>query len=183
MARRRPGTYHVRMHPAVTPLAATYRLNTELLLNCLDGLDDAVANRQIDGRGNSIAFLIAHLVESRHYLATLLGAPRPSPLPPAFAGARSMEDAGPLPGITRLAEWWEAIAAHLAVEIERLDTPRLAATAPALPGSDGTLLGALAFLAQHESYHLGQIALLRRLHGLSAMSYHLRPREPGRRGA
>jgi uncharacterized damage-inducible protein DinB len=53
----------------------------------------------------------------------------------------------------------------------------------ALPGADGTVLGALAFLAQHESYHVGQVALLRRQLGLPAMSYALRPREPGRLGA
>jgi hypothetical protein len=36
---------------------------------------------------------------------------------------------------------------------------------------DRTLLGALAFLAQHESYHVGQLALLRKYAGLPAMRY------------
>lgn len=36
---------------------------------------------------------------------------------------------------------------------------------------DPTILGGVAFLAQHESYHVGQIAYLRRLVGLEAMSY------------
>lgn len=37
------------------------------------------------------------------------------------------------------------------------------------PGGDPSVLGALAFLVQHDSYHLGQLALLRRAHGLPAM--------------
>jgi uncharacterized damage-inducible protein DinB len=171
------------MHPSVTPLAAVLRLNTGLFLNCVEGLDDTMARRRVAERTNSIAFLAAHLVETRHYTAGVLDAPLPSPLPPAVARARSLDEAGPLPVLTDLVAAWEVVSAHLAVRVERLDTPFLARPAGAFPGSDGTALGALAFLAQHESYHIGQMALLRRQLGLPAMSYELRPREPGRQGA
>jgi uncharacterized damage-inducible protein DinB len=171
------------MHPSVTPLAQVLRLNTELFLNCVRGLDDATATRRVTERTNSIAYLAAHLVETRHYTAGVLQAPLPSPLPPAVARARSLDDAGPLPSLPDLVAAWEAVSAHLAVTVERLDTAFLAQPGPALPGGDGTVLGALAFLVQHESYHIGQMALLRRQYGLPAMSYDLRPREPGRRGA
>jgi uncharacterized damage-inducible protein DinB len=171
------------MHPSVTPLAAIFRLNTELILNCLDDLPEDVAQRRLEGSLNSIAFLVAHLTETRHYVASLLGHPRSSPFSPAFANARSLETAGPIPPLAELRTYWEAIAAHLAVILERVDTAELATTGQALPGSDGTLLANLAFLAQHESYHLGQIAMLRRAHGFPAMSYRTRPREAGRRGA
>lgn len=171
------------MHPSVAPLAAIFRLNTGLVLNCLTTLPDDLAQKRVGEKLNSIAFLVAHLTETRHYLATLLGQPLPSPFSSAFANARTIDEAGPLPPISQLAQYWDAIAAHLAVIVERIDTPLLAQTGPALPGSDGTVLGNLAFLAQHESYHLGQIALLRRAHGLAAMSYSVAPREPGRRGA
>jgi len=39
------------------------------------------------------------------------------------------------------------------------------------PVADPTRLGTLAFLAQHDTYHIGQLALLRRFVGLKAMSY------------
>ena len=171
------------MHPSVSPIAAIFRLNTELLLNCMNGVDEGLARQRITPTCNNISFLVAHLIESRHLLAKLLGAPVPSPLPPSVDKARTLEEAGPLPPLTELEAAWEAIAAHLAVQVERLDTPQLAQSASHFPGSDGTVLGALAFLAQHESYHLGQIALLRRQVGLPAMSYDLKPREPGRSGA
>ncbi len=171
------------MHPAVTPIAAIFRLDTELFLNCLAGVDDAHAARRLTPDLNSIAFLAAHLVESRHWLAGLLGAPLELPFPEAFRRARSQDEAGALPGVAELAAHWHRISAHLAVQVERLDTPQLARDAHAFPGADGTLLGALAFLAHHESYHIGQMALLRRALGLPAMSYRLEPREPGRTGA
>jgi uncharacterized damage-inducible protein DinB len=171
------------MHQALSALAAIYRLNTELVLNCLAGVNDASAGRRLTPDTNSIAFLVAHLVESRHFLAQELRAPLASTLPAVVARARSLDEAGHLPPLAELVAAWERIAAHLAVELERLDTPALARSATRLPGSDGTLLGALAFLGQHESYHLGQIALLRRQLGLAAMSYALPAREPGREGA
>jgi uncharacterized damage-inducible protein DinB len=171
------------MHPSVLAIAAMLRLNTELLLNCLQDLDDDRARQRGGGRTNSIAFLVAHLVESRHFIASVLGAPLTSPLSQTIARARSIDEAGEVPSLAELIPAWEAISAHLAVQVERIDTPQLNRHAQRFPGSDGTLLGALAFLAQHDSYHLGQVALLRRQLGLPAMTYGLRAREPGRRGA
>jgi len=60
------------MNPAVAPLAAMLDLNTDLLLNCLDGLSEAEAQHRLQGGGNSLAFLIAHLTDTRHFLATRL---------------------------------------------------------------------------------------------------------------
>ena len=171
------------MHPSVIPLAAVFRLNTELLLNCLDGVSEAEARRQPEGRGNHFAFIVAHLVDMRYYLAAVLGAPLDNPLTPYLGSARTMADVVELPSLGELESCWEAVSAHLAVLIERLDTAQLAQAAKPLPGSDGTTLGNLAFMAQHESYHLGQLGLLRRQLGLAPMRYAARPREPGRRGA
>ena len=172
------------MHPAVSPLAAILRLNTDLLLNCVAGLEPGAAERRVTVSTNSIAFLVAHLVDSRHYLATTLGAPLANPLTSVLAGARSLDDIASLPPLSELIAAWETVSAHLAVVIERLDTAALAApTKQAFPGADGTRLGTLAFLVQHDSYHLGQLALLRRQLGYPAMTYATAPREPGRRGA
>ncbi len=171
------------MHPSVTPLAAILRLNTELLLNCLDGVSESEARTQPAGTGNHLAFLVAHLIDSRHYLAAALDAPLENPLTGILAGAKGMADVTELPPLPTLRAAWEAISARLAVTIERLDTPALAAKAKPLPGGDGTRLGNLAFLVHHDTYHLGQIALLRRQLGHPPMSYTLKPREPGRTGA
>ena len=171
------------MHPSIVPLAAIFRLNTELLLNCLEDLDDDRASLRGTPPVNSIAFLVAHMTETRHFATRLLGAALASPFSDAFTRARSLDDAGPLPPLAVAQAAWERISAQLAVQLERADTAQLAQPSQPFPGSDGTLLGALAFLAQHESYHLGQIAILRRQQGLPAMHYRVLPREPGRRGA
>ena len=186
-----PGNFHVDpgpaepcpMHPSALPLAAILRLDTELLLNCVEGVSEDEARRAVAPGTSHVAFLVAHLVESRHLLAAELGAPLPSPLTPYLEGRRGIAEVADLPRLATLVAAWEAVSAHLAVLVERLDTAQLAQPARRLPGSDGTLLGALAFLAQHDAYHVGQLALLRRQLGHPAMSYAMRPREPGRAGA
>jgi uncharacterized damage-inducible protein DinB len=87
------------------PLAEMLRLNTRLLLNCIDGVSEEEASARAAGGTNSID------------------------------------------------------------EIESL--PSLAAMREA--GS--AVLGVLTFLAQHDSYHVGQLSLLRRQLGLPAMKY------------
>ena len=171
------------MHPAVTAPAAILRLNTELFLNCLLGVEDAAAGRRVTPDTNSIAFVAAHLVNGRHFLAEYLGAPLPSALALQLQGAKRQDDLATLPTVADLLAAWEAVSAHLAVTVERLDTGQIAAERRPFPGSDRTVLGGMAFLIQHESFHLGQLALIRRQLGLPAMSYDLRPREPGRMGA
>jgi hypothetical protein len=53
-----------------------------------------------------------------------------------------------------------------------LDAPALDAELPFDLGvNDRSILGMLAFIAQHESYHIGQLSLLRKHVGLPAMRY------------
>ncbi len=171
------------MHPAVTAPAAILRLNTELFLNCLAGVGEAEAARRVTPDTNSMAFIAAHLVDGRHFLTEYLGAPLPNPLAQQLQGATRQDDLAALPAVAELLTTWEAVSAHLAVTVERLDTGQLSAEHTPFPGSDRTILGGIAFLTQHESFHIGQLALIRRQVGLPAMSYDIRPREPGRRGA
>ncbi|MBA3894224.1 MAG: hypothetical protein H0X69_11105 [Gemmatimonadales bacterium] len=51
------------------------------------------------------------------------------------------------------------------------------------PMGDSTRLGLIAFLTQHESYHVGQAAFLRRQIGKPAMGYTRGSRSEDRAGA
>ena len=149
-----------------------FGLNADLVLNTLDGLSQEQATSPIVPGGNTIAFLVAHLIDSRHFLVTLLGHPLPNPVEASLAGARSLGEVGPLPAVAALRGGWVAVSRHLETVLASLDRVQLEQPCPQrLPGSDGTVDGAVAFLLQHDSYHLGQIALLRRQHGLPAMRY------------
>jgi len=160
------------MDPRVAPLTAVFELNTDLLLNCLDGLSQAEAQRRLDGGGNSIIFLAAHLADTRHFLLGRLGHPLANPLSRYLADARSIEDIGEWPTLDEVRRAWLAVSARVSevlaeLEAEAIERPG----AHRFPVPDPTPLGMLAFLAQHDSYHLGQAAFIRRQLGKPAMPY------------
>jgi uncharacterized damage-inducible protein DinB len=160
------------MDQQVAPLAKMYELNTDLLLNCLDGLSDAEARRCLSGGGNSVAFLAAHLADVRHFLAGRLGSPLPNPLARCLAEARSIADVREWPTLDEICATWRTVSAHLQGVFERLTAEELREDhVHRFPLGDSTRLGLIAFLAQHDSYHLGQVAFLRRQLGKDAMSY------------
>jgi uncharacterized damage-inducible protein DinB len=160
------------MHPSVAPLAAIYDLNTDLLVNCLDGMTDDEARRRLQGGGNSIAFLAAHLTDTRHFITGRLGRPLPNPLSPYLADARTIDDIQAWPPLEQIRDAWLVIAEHLAATLDGLDAEGLAReNVHRFPLSDSTALGFITFLAQHESYHVGQAAFLRRQLGREPMTY------------
>lgn len=81
-----------------------------------------------------------------------------------------------LPSVGELSAMWTAVADHVSRCLEATPAEVLARpSGHTFPTGETTILGALAFLVQHESYHLGQIALLRKGRGYPAMSYERRP--------
>ncbi len=61
---------------------------------------------------------------------------------------------------------WRGVGERIAARLPLLTPAQLDAPAPgSFPGGDPSVLGALAFLSLHESYHLGQLGYLRRLLG------------------
>jgi uncharacterized damage-inducible protein DinB len=172
------------MEPKVAPLAALYDLNTDLLLNCLDGLSDAEAQRRLAAGGNSVTFLAGHLIDSRHFLVSRLGRPLPNPVAHYLADVRSIEEIRESPSLDEIRLAWTAVSAHLqevlgelgAAELEQPNVHRF-------PLDDSSRLGLIAYLVQHDSYHLGQVAFLRRQLGKPPMSYARHPKSTSAAGA
>ena len=159
------------MDARVVALADVLRLNTKLFRNCLDGLTDEQAAVRPSGDTNSAAFIAAHLTDSRYFILKVLGDARPSPLGRYLDAAKSIDDVKQCPPLTETQAAWTAashairdrLAALTAADLDASVTMRLPATQ--------TVLGVLTFLVQHDSYHLGQLALLRKYAGLPAMAY------------
>lgn len=161
------------MHPSVAPLKRMVDLDTRLFVNCLDGMGEAQALERPGGSGNHAAFLAAHLVDARHFLAKALGLPGDSPFKEALENAKGIDDVDTFPSLDAIRGAWAEVSARLSKRLERLDEEALSSEAPAsfpIEGGD-TLLGCLTFLVQHDAYHVGQLALVRRLVGLPAMAY------------
>jgi uncharacterized damage-inducible protein DinB len=160
------------MQPPVAPLAAILDLNTSLLLNCLAGLSDREAQQRLEAGGNSITFLASHLADSRHFLASRLGQPLANPLARYLDDVRNIEDIRDWPSLDEIGPAWRGVSAHLQTTLDTLTEAALAEpNVHRMPIGDGSRLGLIAFLVQHDSYHLGQVAFLRRQLGKPPMSY------------
>ena len=160
------------MDARVAPLAEILRLNTVLFRNCLDSLtDEQGARRPSDGTNNA-AFIAAHLASSRFFLLKTLGVDEADPLGPYLDGRKGIDEIAELPPLREVDAAWTK-GAHLlrdrldALTADDIDAP----SGIKFPLANGTLLGTLTFLVQHDSYHLGQLSLLRKYCKLPAMRY------------
>ncbi len=154
------------------PLDEIFRLNTGLLRHALAGVDDASARRQLHPAINPIAFLVIHLLDARFSMARMIGAPAENP-PQATWDAAASSDARPgVPPLEELLALWHGVSTAPAEREPRLLAADRAAPAPhPFPVTHPSVCGGPAFLLQHESYHLGQLGLLRRMLGLPAMAW------------
>ncbi len=152
------------------PVASVLRMNTRLFERCLEGVAEADGLARPMGV-NSITFLFMHVVDARHYLAGLLGPELDNPLK-AYADVRSIDEAADLPSLAELLALWREVSPAVQRRVEELTADAAAAESPAdFPIDDATIRGAVAFLVLHESYHLGQIGLLRRQLGYPGMRW------------
>jgi uncharacterized damage-inducible protein DinB len=164
--------YLASMDPRAQPLAVILRLNTRLLLNCLDGLTDETAQVRHGAGVNSAAFIAGHVTDSRFFLLRTLGGSRENPLSIYLDKANSIDDLSELPSLEVIREAWNGVSADIDAALDAATAEELDLAIKArFPGVDSTRLGALTFLVQHDSYHVGQLALLRKPAGLPAMSY------------
>jgi uncharacterized damage-inducible protein DinB len=160
------------VEPHVAPLVAIFELNTDLLLNCFMDLSQEEAERRLEGGGNSLLFLGSHLSDSRHFLAGRIERPLANPLSRYLEKARSIEEVHEWPSLEELRAAWVAVSDHLVTALGSLTPDEVARpNAHRFPLPDTSQLGLITFLAQHDSYHVGQAAFLRRQLGKPAMSY------------
>ena len=161
------------MDSQVAPLAKILDLNTDLLVNCLEDLSDVEAKQVLAAGGNSVAFL-----------ADRLGSPLANPLARYITDVRSIEEVREWPSLDEIRTAWLAVSAHVQEVLGSLTAAAVnQPNAHRFPLGDRTQLGLLAFLVQHDSYHLGQVGFLRRQLGKPAMSYARQPRSASPSGA
>jgi hypothetical protein len=153
-------------------LAAQLGLQSKLFLNCLDGVSEDAALVRPGDAANHMAFIAAHLVDARHWLARIVGLRADNPFAERLAGARSIDDLEECPTVAESRDAWRALAQPLEAHLEHIDGSVLDQTSQTrFPIADKSLVGTVAFLVHHEAYHIGQLALLRRVVGSPAMSY------------
>ena len=160
------------MEARLAPIYAIFKLNSHLYLNTLVDMDDDQASWRPTAQTNSAAYVALHLVDTRYYMATHIGLTLVNPFAAMLKDARSIGDLRTLPRLEDVRSAWKHVTGETRVRFGQMTSGHLDAIASAkLPIDEKTTLDMLSFMMQHESYHIGQLGLLRKQMGLPAMSY------------
>ncbi len=147
-------------------------MNERLFINALEGLTEAQAKERISDHNNPINWIAAHTVWARFNVLAFLGKPEQNPFDELFQGFKPYSEETTYPSLETIKAAWHKASALLKGAIQSVSETHLAAESPIKsPIGDPTMGGTIAFLAQHESYDIGQIAFLKKYYTKEAMKY------------
>ncbi len=160
-------------------IAKQFALHSRLFNNVLEDIADTNGNKRVTEEVNHLQWIAGHLTNSRYNFAPMLGIKEIFPykelytdmtLPPP--SNRPISESIKYPTLSETLKYWNTLAPVFVERVVNLSDSQLAAEFPiGTPIGDKTTLGFFGFLASHESYHIGQMSLIRKYLGLDAMSY------------
>ncbi|HTL97632.1 MAG TPA: DinB family protein [Holophagaceae bacterium] len=142
-----------------------YKTTLALLERNLEGLTDELAARRPGPTAASPAWLLAHVYMTRKLILKLLDMPQAKEEDLGTDGFRGSDGETvhvPFSELVKRFRATDGLMKQAFMGVSDWDRP---AKNPGT-GQDQPLEGVIAFLHMHESYHIGQIALARKLLGL-----------------
>jgi hypothetical protein len=147
-------------------------MNTRLFLSALEGVTETQAKERISDHNNPLSWLAAHTVWARYNTLAMLGKPVANPYDGLFESFEPFDAAANYGTLDQAKENWNKVSGLLKEALASVTEEHLAADSPLKsPIGDFSFGGTITFLAQHESYDIGQIAYLKKYHTKTAMSY------------
>ncbi len=147
-------------------------LNERLFLNALEGVTDAQAQERISGHNNPLIWIATLNVWARYNTLMFLGKPVQNPYQGMFENFRPYNTEDKYPSLDEVRKDWIKVSELLRAAMATVSEEQLAADSPLKsPSGDFTMGGTIAFLAQHESFDIGQLAFLKKYHTKEAMKY------------
>ncbi len=159
------------MLPVLTSIAHVFTLNAWAMNRCVGDFSptDWLVH---DDNGHTARWIVGHLAVHRHRALQLMGlTPVPVPWDACFLQGTN-PDAVPhsLDGIEIAGAFHAAHQVMTSRWASLSDHDICRPLGRALPDGGETMLDGLRFLAWHESYHVGQLGMLRRLTGKAAIA-------------
>lgn len=154
-------------YPSPQKLAETFRFNTRLARMQANGLTHAESLLQLPFRGNCFNWVVGHILTSRDTCLRLLGQPAAlsaEQLAVYDRGSEPLAAGGQAAPLEELLVKLDDTSQRLSAALEPLSAEQLAR--PVQFGRGEQPQGdVIAFMQWHETYHLGQLEMLRQLAG------------------
>jgi len=155
------------MQESMTAISELFKLNTNLFETVLEGVPGDLQYTRPTDKANSVNWVAGHLARYRFALTAMLGLEVESPWGDLYRKGTGAEDTTEYPSLDEIKAVWKEISARMLKGLEEATEDQLTKEPPwTKPGMENTIRGTITFLAFHESYHLGQLGYLRKLHGL-----------------
>ena len=154
------------MNPSIKQVADQYTLNNWLLWKAVGDIKESDMYTRPDEKANSMHWLVGHMTTSRYGVAGMLGIDDKPAWGEIFNRGTEALASSELPSLDELKKAWDDISAKMTSRLGEVTEDELSKEPPWQPPIDEkTIRGAIAFLSLHESYHVGQMAYIRRLLG------------------
>ncbi|HAK77602.1 MAG TPA: hypothetical protein DCR35_18550 [Runella sp.] len=152
-------------------LSAQFELQTSWFLNALEDITDDESNIQFTNNLNPIKWVAGHLLNTRFIIVNILtGRPKNKQYQVLFGKGTTLAFKSELPTIEEIKFEWLGVSTSLMIALKNAAEETLLSTPPIQTSiADKTLLGLVAYASIHENFHIGQLSILRKQIGKSAM--------------
>jgi hypothetical protein len=153
----------------LAPLAMMFRINESLISRALDGLTEDQLWQRPTEYNNPMLWLVGHLVRSRARLLSALGDTFDTGWGDAFARGSAVQDRARYVSRGEIADMMGTVNHLLYPKLESLGDADVARPASGPVPVIKTVADLATFLTMHESYHVGQLAYIRKSLGLPGL--------------
>ena len=158
------------MDAIISAISSLFHTNDVLFHRALDGIDrEHLLQRPHDG-SNPLIWIAGHAMTSRGSLTKMIGEDVENPWSELFKRGATIDSNISYPETQEIVSLWEGMTEKLMARLKLLTDEELSKpSAFPVPTGDKTQRGAIVFLNYHETYHVGQMAYLRKWLGYSQL--------------
>ena len=140
-----------------------FKTNTDIVRKALDEVPPESWFLKPGDESNHLMWVAGHLVVHRAAALKYLGGDWDASWSSLFKRGEKLTVDEKYPSIEEIRNAWEIVSKKLFASLSNPPAERLSQPAPQGPPSfDGRISGQVAFLAFHETYHVGQVSYLRK---------------------
>jgi uncharacterized damage-inducible protein DinB len=155
---------------ATGPITVTFSFNEPFVEQALDGLSHEELWRAPTSHNNPILWVAGHVVQTRTTVLQMIGQSVDTGWGTLFDRGAKIGDRSQYPSATEVARVMCEVSPKLRGALAAITEAELMRPASLpIPGIN-TLMDELAFFALHESYHVGQLAYIRKSLGYPGLA-------------
>jgi uncharacterized damage-inducible protein DinB len=143
--------------------------NYHLFYNSIFDLNEECMLKRVEHTNHS-AYIACHLVDTRYYILKNCKIEFTNPFANFLKDAKTIDDVKSFPSKQEILNVWQETHKIFLESLDKIDLNNYSIPF-SFPYTDKTTISFLTFMAQHESFHIGQLAFLHKVLNDKAMTY------------